>query len=52
MGNFSDDVLSNHVGNVEKYIKTGDFLIEVRRNILVALPLQPQTRDFSEINLR
>ena len=55
VNNFADGVASIHLANVEKHsqcgktLKLGVFLIEVRRNTLVALHLQPQTCNFSEI---
>ena len=52
VNNFADGVPPIHLANVENIKKLGLFLTEVRRNILVALHLQPQTcrnLKFSEI---
>ena len=52
VNNFADGVPPIHLANVENIKKLGVFLTQVRRNILVALHLQPQTcrnLKFSEI---
>ena len=46
VNSFADGVASCQC---EKTLKLGVFLIEVRRNTLVALHLQAQTCNFSEI---
>ena len=51
MDNFADDLASVHLVNVEKEIKAWGLLDLGKRNSLVALHLQPQTCNFSEINL-
>ena len=50
--NFADVVPSIHLINVEKILKMGVFLIELRRNILVALHLQQQACNFLKFKLK
>ena len=50
--NFADVVPSIHLANVEKKLKLGVFLIELGRNILVALHLQQQACNFLKFKLK
>ena len=52
VNNFTDGVASIHLPKAENIKKLGFFLIEVRKNILVALHLQPQTCNFLKFKLK
>ena len=52
VNNFADVVPSIHLANVKNKLKLGVFLIELRRNILVALHLQQQAYNFLKFKLK